>query len=250
MGAKLPVVQKPLYDIQNKLQTHLPHTPEHSLIEIGCAPGGWMAYFHKCFGYRVAGLEYAEGAAEATKTNMKLLDIEASVFVQDFFTYDCEKNKYDIVFSAGFLEHFRDMSVVMNRICALSRKYVVTMVPNVFGINGFISKTIRPRVYAEHNTIDIPILKTLHMDCGMKTLFCDYAGGMRFIMPGAHHEYFTKHKCVAKAMNTPVKIVNYLSGRLSRIHVFTPRSKLLSESILYIGEKVTDGLSKTADETQ
>ena len=72
-GMKLPAVSKPLYDVQRLLETHLPHSGTHSLIEIGCAPGRWMAYFNRHFGYRVAGLEYAETAAEATKQNMRML---------------------------------------------------------------------------------------------------------------------------------------------------------------------------------
>ena len=66
-GIKLPTVTKPVYDIQNQLESYLPRTGARSLIEIGCAPGGWMAYFNNHFSYSVSGLEYAEAAAEATK---------------------------------------------------------------------------------------------------------------------------------------------------------------------------------------
>lgn len=236
-GVKLPTVHKPVYDIQRQLETYLQHSGTHSLIEIGCAPGGWMAYFKKKFGYRVAGVEYAETAAEATRQNMRMLEIDAIVFVQDFFAFNCVQNKYDIVFSAGFIEHFRDASVVLERICALSGKYVITIVPNTFGINGFISKTIRPKVYAEHNPIDVPMLEVLHENCGLKTLFCNYVGGVRFIMPGAHNDFFKTHKLCARVVNIPVYVFNWLSEQLQKMGAYIPRNKLFSDGLLYIGVK-------------
>lgn len=197
-----------------------------------------MAYFNKRFGYRVAGLEYAEAAAETTKLNMKLLAIDADVFVQDFFTFDCAKSKYDIVFSAGFIEHFRDPSPVMDRIVALSRRYVVTIVPNLFGVNGFIGKTIQSKVYAEHILIDVPALDLLHVNCGLKTLFCDYVGGVRLIAPGAHNEFFNKHRYCARIVNKPAGVFNRLSMSMGAFLHYIPRSRLLSDSLLYIGSKV------------
>lgn len=196
-----------------------------------------MAYFNKRFGYRVAGLEYAVAAAEATRLNMKLLAIDAEVFVQDFFSIDCSKGKYDIVFSTGFIEHFRDPLPVMDRIVALSRRYVVTIVPNLFGVNGHIGKTIQSKVYAEHIKIDVPALGYMHISCGLKTLFCDYTGGARLVAPGAHNEFFNKHRYCARIVNTPAGVFNRLSKCMGAFLHYFPRSRLLSDSLLYIGSK-------------
>ena len=236
-GTRLPNVKRPVHDVQRQFGAYLPRSGDHSLIEIGCAPGSWMAYFNKSLGYRVAGLEYAEAAAEATKANMELLNIDASVIVDDFLTFDCEHNQYDIVFSAGFIEHFRDVSGIVQRLSLLSRKYVVTIVPNVLGVNGFISKTIRPRIFAEHNPIDMPQLDGPHASCGLQTLFCDYVGGVKFFMPGEGNDFFAAHKLLAKAVNMPVQASNRLSEQLQIAGGYTPRTKLLSDCLLYIGVK-------------
>lgn len=236
-GAAIPAIQKPVRDLHMQLNKYLPHTGMHSLIEIGCAPGGWLAYFNKCFGYRVAGIEYAELAGETTKVNMKMLKIDASIFIQDFFSFDCINNKYDIVFSGGFIEHFKDMSLVMERICELSHRYVVTIVPNVFGINGWISKTLRPKIYAEHNLIDLPMLNRLHTNCGMQTLFCDYVGGIRLIDLVKGNGFLEKHKYCALTANLPTYIFNRLSEKIGALLHYIPRSKLFSDSLLYIGKK-------------
>ena len=140
-GFPLPSVQNPVYDVRNLLESLLPQTPEFSLIEIGCAPGKWMAYFSREYGYRVSGIEYAEAAATTTRRNMEMLAIDAEIMNQDFLAGSLPPGGYDVVFSSGFIEHFRDLSSVTERICTLSRRYVVTIVPNVYGLNGFISKT-------------------------------------------------------------------------------------------------------------
>ena len=234
---ELPIIASPAVDVQRQLDRFLPHPGAHSLVEIGCAPGGWMAYFDKKYGYRVAGLEYADAAAELTKQNMRMQKINASVFVQDFFDFDFENNRYDIVFSAGFVEHFRDVPFVVEKICKASNKYVVTMVPNLFGINGVISKTIRPEVYAEHTPIDVDMLESNHGKCGLKTLFCGFVGGPRFIMPGANNAFFEKHKLCARLVNIPFYCFNQVSEQSQRRDFPTLRTRLLSDCILYVGMK-------------
>jgi len=236
-GVRLPIIAMPGYDIETLLDRHLPVSPDLSLIEIGCAPGSWLAWFHRRYGYSVRGLDYADVACETTRRNMALLEVDAEILHQDFFTFDCEGNQSDIVFSSGFIEHFRDVTPVMERIVGLSRRYVVTIVPNVFGTNGFISKTVRPKVYAEHTQINVPKLESLHAALGMKTLFCDFVGGVRLIMPGANTPFFNTHPRIARAVNLPVRVLNRLSENAQRATRIVPRSAAVCDSLLYIGEK-------------
>ena len=237
-GVKLPAVAKPKRDIIRQLEKYLPHGKKYSMIEIGCAPGGWLAYFNNNFGYKVAGVEYVETAAAITNKNMNMLAINANVLVQDFFALDCVNNKYDIVFSAGFIEHFSDLSPVMEKICMLSQKYVVTIVPNVFGINGFISKKLRPKVYAEHKPIDLNMLNIIHTRYGLKTLFCNYVGGAQLIVLASRNNlFFNKHRYITHALNIPIHIFNLLSQAIQKISGYTPRSKIVSQSLMYIGIK-------------
>ncbi|MFH1037837.1 MAG: class I SAM-dependent methyltransferase [PVC group bacterium] len=233
----LPAIEKPPHDLRSLLETHLPAGSDYRLIEIGCAPGRWMAYFSRSHGYSVAGIEYGKEAADLTRRNMKMQGIPAEVLAEDFFRADIDPGSYDVVFSGGFIEHFRDLPAVVERICALSRRYVVTLVPNLYGVNGLISKAVRPAVYAEHTPIDRRLLERLHAGCGVETLFCNYVGGARLIMPGAKNAFFEKHRWCGRALNAPVRVFNRLSEAASRALGTIPRSRLLSDSLLYIGKK-------------
>jgi hypothetical protein len=140
------------------------------------------------------------------------------------------------VFSSGFIEHFPDVPSVVERICALARGYVVTIVPNVEGINGLISKTLRPEVYREHVRIDRTALNAFHTHCGLQTLFCDYVGGAALIMPASQNGFFRRHRHCARAVNAPARALNALSAGLSRMLACTPRSRLVCSALMYIGE--------------
>ncbi len=65
-GISLPIITRPSPDIQKVLDNILPKSKDISLVEIGCAPGGMMAYFYRHFGYSVAGIEYVDDAVALT----------------------------------------------------------------------------------------------------------------------------------------------------------------------------------------
>ena len=77
----------------------LPRNKRFKFIEIGCAPGMWMHYFYKEFGYQAEGIEYAEKGVELTKKNLNNLKVPYKLFHQDFLKNDLVKNNYDVVAS-------------------------------------------------------------------------------------------------------------------------------------------------------
>ena len=236
-GKRLPVTANPEFDVRKTLDSVLPKSGKISFIEIGCAIGGWMAYFHKEFGYKVSGIEYVEQAAVMTRKNLELQGVDSEILNEDFFKAEMAAASYDVVFSAGFIEHFDNLEGTVNRMSALAKQYVVTIVPNTYGLNGFLSRTIRPDVFYGHKQIDRALLRELHERTGLKTLFCDYAGGLQFIMPAKKTVFFNKHPYFAGAVNLPFWIFDRISGAFNRYACLCPRTKFLSEKLMYIGEK-------------
>ena len=114
-GISLPVIRNPGHDMHKIISRSLPKSKEFSFIEIGCAPGGFMAYFNKYFGYSVSGIEYVAAAAAATRRNMEIQGIQAKVLNLDFFEAKIPESSYDVVFSGGFIEHFEDIGGTVNK---------------------------------------------------------------------------------------------------------------------------------------
>lgn len=234
---RIPHIHKPNNDTKRQLETYLPKNNSLSFLEVGCAPGGWMAYFAKQFGFQVAGIEYAENAADITRHNLAMQGLPAVVITADFFSHKLDNRRYDVVFSSGFIEHFQDLESVIGRHCLMTKQYLVIKVPNLFGINGLISKSIRPKVYAEHKLIGREDMIRIVTKQGLLILFCDYIGGIRFIMPAAHRPLFIKCPLLSKVINTPVLLFNKISNNINDCFGSTPRWRVCSQDLLLIAEK-------------
>lgn len=123
----------PYFKSLNKvLQSHLPKDNKMTVFEIGCAIGSYLIYFHKNFGYRVAGADYTEEGVLIAKKNFACFNIKTSkIYHQDIFSNNI-KEQFDVVFSGGFVEHFSDLRLVIDtHIKYLKNKgYLIITVPN------------------------------------------------------------------------------------------------------------------------
>jgi 2-polyprenyl-3-methyl-5-hydroxy-6-metoxy-1,4-benzoquinol methylase len=210
------------------------------IFEVGCAPGGWLAYFALNFGLQVHGIEYVEEGAQLTRQNLNLLGIEAKIICDDFFSCSLPTSNYDVVFSRGFIEHFSETQVVINRLASLARAggLIVTTVPNFVGLNGSIRKVLAPESYAAHVKMDVKKMRDMHEAAGFSTYFCNYTGVPVLILPwdarGGDHKPATP---VGKMVDLGKRLVNRLCKEICRRSKWVPGSRLLSPTILYIGRR-------------
>ncbi|MFY0626325.1 MAG: class I SAM-dependent methyltransferase [Reichenbachiella sp.] len=233
---KLPVLANPDTQVTALLKTYLPDISGINLFEVGCAPGGWMAYFNKKFGYNVTGIEYAQVAANATIKNLETQKVDANILVEDFFKINNDIC-YDVIFSRGFIEHFENTQEVVNKISKLSSNTVLTIIPNLFGINGLISRVFRPDVYKKHILITRTQLKQFHELAGLKTVYCNYSNEFRIIQPFEKNKFSKHYPRITKLLNSPVWLLNKIANTLFSVLSSYPSTKMFSPSIIYIGKK-------------
>lgn len=104
-----------------------------NIIEIGCFPGRFLYHFG-LLGYELNGLDQTEYLNNMVdwfkKNNFKI----GSFTKNDIFKTDLT-NKYEVVFSSGFIEHFINFKEVINIHCKLVTKngYIFITVPNFSG---------------------------------------------------------------------------------------------------------------------
>ena len=242
-GAKLPRTVRPgaIPDLNALFRRFLPSQREPvRLLEAGCAPGRWLHYFAKHFGYTVTGLEYVSQACELTHRNLALLDTPARIVNADLFDYVPEEGPFDVVISVGLVEHFVDLDAVVERLIRLAHPdggLIVTLVPNLYGVEGWMLERIRPRVYAGHVRISPAQLTGLHEASGVETLFCDYVGGCFLPPPLRGTEFARKHPRTALLVNLPAiglnRIVKYVEVATNKF----PRGRLWSPKVMYIGRR-------------
>ncbi len=143
-----------------------------SFIEIGGFPGTMSAFFYKKYFANVSFVDFVINekiVANIEKIN-NIPDGTIKYFESDFFEFKTEQ-KFDFVFSSGFVEHFIDIKDVINRHVVLLNENgeLLILLPNFKGINGWIQKTFNKPSYDIHNiqSMDIsyltPIMKSFNL---------------------------------------------------------------------------------------
>lgn len=89
-----------------------------SCFEVGCYPGGFLAYFGKKHGYEVNGVDLTSELDDSFLNFFMRENIKTGILIQDDFQHCIdqlyrENITFDVVYSIGFIEHFRDYNDVI-----------------------------------------------------------------------------------------------------------------------------------------
>ncbi len=227
-------------DEHNLFRRFLPAAgPETTLAEIGCAPGKWLHYFTREFGYSVTGIDYAPKACETTRKNLELLEVDAAVVNADLFQYEPPDGGFDAVVTFGLIEHFEDLPSVVNRLAGFVKPggVIASIVPNLYGPEGWVLKTVRPKVYAGHVPIRLHEFQQLHESAGMETMFSSYLGGCFMTPPLRGTEFVRKRPRIGLLVNLPAIAVNRAFRYAQMATGIFPRLWFASPKLIYIGRK-------------
>lgn len=170
-----------LNEILGIFDRYLPRDAGMRVLEIGGAPGQYLAYLHRNFGYEIHSLDYSEVGCRKTEENFKVLNIEGEVYRGDLFADDLSLGLFDIVYSLGFIEHFTDLEMVVGKHLDLLKPQgtLVLGVPNFLGINRLFLSRLAPKLLAEHN-LEIMNVKNwagFEKQFGLRAAFKGYVGG-------------------------------------------------------------------------
>lgn len=164
---KLPVVVDLNFKndrvIAQEILKGIPKTKKLTALEIGCAPGKWLSFLAKELNCKVTGIEYIPLAANKTVENLDLQQIQNyRIVTGDFFNHQLEE-KFDVVVSLGFIEHFDNYEDVLKRQLDLVNTdgYLVMGIPRFIGINYYLQKGLD--VFIKNKLIPGHNLKTMQL---------------------------------------------------------------------------------------
>ncbi len=212
--------------------------PNMSCLEVGCAPGGYLAYFAKEFDCQIFGFDYSNIGIAITKKNLDIQGIKGKLYWKDILDNSMPfgQQQFDIVCSFGLVEHFENWPVVIKKISEFVKPsgLMITTIPNLFGINGFISKIFRPKIYYGHKKISPADLKSKQKMLNMNLISCNYSGHW-FISPPLQMNNFVEiYPNISKIINLPFQVINYfLKKTQQKIGNLWP-SKIFSPLIICI----------------
>jgi glycosyltransferase involved in cell wall biosynthesis/SAM-dependent methyltransferase len=127
--------------LMQALEKHAPAERGSRLLDIGCAPGKWMAFYAERFASSVEGIEYTERGAALTEAALGACGVNAVVHRADFWDFEADAS-YDLVLSLGFIEHWNDVEAAFARHVALTKPggRIVVGMPNYQGVNRLLQR--------------------------------------------------------------------------------------------------------------
>jgi len=214
------------------LLNFFPKSPA-SLLEIGGFPGSLATYFKKFHNYDVTLLDYIivkDIIAEIEKINgLKPNDIQT--LETDFFEATPDR-QYDIVFSAGFIEHFTDTEDVFKRHLQFLKPSgtLFISIPNFKGISGLVQKILDPYNYSVHDIscMEKSVYQNLCAKYNLKIQFLDYYGVPHTWLDHPENVNFLIRKLV-NLTNLVFMGIAKLSSRLLKGRLFSPFIVLIAQ---------------------
>lgn len=152
-----------------------------NLIEIGGFPGKFAGYFRKYFNLEVTILDYVmiPDIVHDVERSYGIPQGSIHTIIGDFFEFSSD-DKYNIVLSVGFIEHFEDTELVIRKhidLLSASGHLLITL-PNFRGINGLVQKYFDPKNYKIHNirSMELRRLKRILSGMELKEFRVEYHG--------------------------------------------------------------------------
>jgi SAM-dependent methyltransferase len=131
---------------------------------------------------QVSGIDYSDTGLRLLRERLAEQKVEAQLFKGDALSPNpLPRDSFDLVFSAGFIEHFEDGCGVVRTIGEYVKPggVLITLVPNLVGVWGPVQRRLDPEVYSVHTLYTAQALDSLHRAAGLEPVSpAGYFGGV------------------------------------------------------------------------
>jgi SAM-dependent methyltransferase len=152
------------------------------ILEVGCAPGKWLAFAAQELGLKPSGIEYSKAGMEATLKNFSLLGIEPGFVEYGNFFEIRPHSQFDVVMSLGFIEHFDRVDIVVEKHIQWLKNggCLVLGIPNFRGIYYPMQKVLDPTLLDKHNLTIMNLKYFCHLadKFNLTPIFLEYIGSI------------------------------------------------------------------------
>jgi 2-polyprenyl-3-methyl-5-hydroxy-6-metoxy-1,4-benzoquinol methylase len=198
-------------------ENYLPRGESRTALEIGGAPGGYLAFMHRALGYEITVLDYSELGCRMAKKNFELLDIPAVVCCGDMFEAADRLPRFDLVFSLGLIEHFSEPERVIEAHLRFLKPGGTLMIgcPNFLGVNRAIVKRLAPSLLhsLDPEVTSIKRWSTFASRFGLSPEFLGYVGGFEPLVAGRCESRRVQDRALWFALAQLAKILHHPATR-------------------------------------
>ena len=169
-------------EILRVFKRFVPKDPASQALEIGGAPGGYLAYVSRTFGHSAHAIDSSPVGCLKLEENFRYLGIPVGVYCRDVLEGDLsDLPRFDLVYSLGVIEHFSDPAPMVRKHVELAKPggLIVLGLPNFRGISRPILKWTRPELFSAHNlgTMDLRTWTGFERELRLEVPFRGYVGG-------------------------------------------------------------------------
>lgn len=176
-------VNRALHRFLSQAMTRIGVMPQHRVLEAGCGGSVILPYLVQQFSVVAEGIDYSEEGCELSRAIAARSGVETTIHQCDMFNPpDHLLGRYDVVFSAGLVEHFDPTSraiTALQRLLA-SGGHLITLVPNMTALPGLLQYIASPKIYAGHVALDLSRLAQAHQSVDMQILDAGYLMTVNF----------------------------------------------------------------------
>ncbi len=151
-----------------------------NLLEMGCGDSYWLSYFAREYGFSVCGIDFSDERLQRTQMNLDATGVCGNLVLGDITDAGSIPDEwlgaFDIVYSAGTVEHFRPPSNILRSFADLLKPdgLLITAVPHLKGFWGKMDTKLNKNSMNEHVWLDLPDLVDEHHRAGLRVTYSEY----------------------------------------------------------------------------
>ncbi len=210
------------------------------LIEIGCGNSAWLPYFKKEYGFDVFGIDYSEKGCIQAKKILERENVSGAIIKADAFSPGQDLiGEFDVVCSFGVVEHFDDTAKTLSAFSKYLKSggLIITTIPNMCGVNGWLHKVMNRELYDIHVPIDKKQLAKAVGKSGLSSVNCGYYVGVSLNVQLNGTTQPVRHLKKKQFLSKAGAAITLLFWWIEESIGAFPQSKLFSRGVFSIAKK-------------
>jgi len=168
------------------------------ILEVGAGDSMWLPFIAKNFpSSQCVGLDYSETGCALLAERAREEGVKIDVVNEDLFANNSRLHRsFDVVLSFGVVEHFDDLGLALltKSRYAKSGGMVFTLIPNMAGILGTLTRIWNRKIYDQHNPHNWASFERGHQQAHLNVVTGGYLGSNSF---GVLSSCFPEHKGIS-----------------------------------------------------
>jgi 2-polyprenyl-3-methyl-5-hydroxy-6-metoxy-1,4-benzoquinol methylase len=171
----LPLRANPNVHWTARLLRHVAQRADaRTVFELGCAPGAWLAFCATRLGLAASGCDVSPAGVRAARDLLVHAGVDADgVLEASAFDLPAEhRDRHDLVYSFGLVEHFDDLAGILRAHAAPCRPggLVLVTAPKLTGLSGALYRRASATLMESHRVVTPAALREAAVRAGLAVL--------------------------------------------------------------------------------